>query len=124
MQLVFSESKGFYKQLDQAVKRGAVAIRFVSERPDINSKLWPRLKQCENWKLVEEEIKKHMSGEHSELDRIIKPNMTASLGGAEIALIAWIALLVAGVLFYGIYKGRQVKFKTSTPYGDGEIEIV
>jgi hypothetical protein len=53
--------------------------------------------------------------------------MTACFTGGEIWLIAWIATLIAGVLLYGIYKERKVKFglkMDSEGNPDGYIEVV
>ena len=120
--IVFSESKSFYKKLDSSVENGKTIIYFGSEKLNKNSKLWPRLKKCKNWSLLENELGKIQSGKGSSLTNVMSKSMRASLTGGELILISWIALLIAGIFFYGIYKGRKIKIKVNKD-GSGEIIV-
>ena len=119
--LTFSESKIFFNELDEAVKEGQTIISFASERPGKKSKLWRRLKQCKNWDQIEQEFKNIQAGNYSALKNVISPAFTAALTGFEVLLIAWIASLLAGIIFYAVYKGFKVRLKTSE--GDIELEL-
>ncbi|MYM95790.1 hypothetical protein [Duganella vulcania] len=118
--IIFSETDLFFSQLDDFIKKGPTAIRISEERVGNDSKLWRRLKKCDNWNEIEKEFKKIQGGEDSPLKRVISSNFQAALTGLEIALLAWVATLIAGILAYGIYKGCKVKFSGNS---DGDIDI-
>lgn|GEM_PF-6921295 len=120
MELIFSENKSFYNQLDIAIKKGGAIVVFRNEKPDEKSKLWARLKRCKNWSMVEAELEKVKDKKDSVVERVMSPSMAGALAGGEIILIAWIATLLAGLLFYGIYKECNIKFRANK---NGEIDI-
>ena len=120
MELIFSENKSFYNQLDTSIKNGGAVVIFRNEKPDEKSRLWARLKRCKNWRMVEAELEKVKDKKDSVVERVMSPSMTAGLAGGEIILIAWIATLLAGLLFYGIYKECNIKFRANK---NGEIDI-
>jgi len=120
MELIFSETKLFYSQLDNYIEKGNVVVIFCSDKPDEKSKIWARLRRCRNWDMVESELQRVKEEKESIIKNIISPNMTACLAGGEIILIAWIATLLAGLIFYGIYKECNIKFRTNK---NGEVEL-
>jgi len=120
VELIFSENKSFYNQLDIAIKKGGAIVVFRNEKPDEKSKLWARLKRCKNWSMVEAELEKVKDKKDSVVERVMSPSMAGALAGGEIILIAWIATLLAGLLFYGIYKECNIKFRANK---NGEIDI-
>lgn len=122
LKINFSETKEFYKELDSSLKSGSVVVTFSQERPNEKSKLWPRLKKCHNWNLIEAELSKVKSKQDSPITGMISNNMAATLAGGELLLIAWIATLLTGLIFYGIYKGCKVNLKLNK-YDDVELEI-
>jgi len=122
MALIFSETKLFYNNLDGAIKIGSVLVIFCNDKPDEKSKLWARLRRCRNWGMVESELQKMKDSEDSIINNMISPAMGAFLAGGEIILIAWIATLLAGLIFYGIYKECNIKFRANKN-GDVELEI-
>jgi len=122
MALIFSETKSFYSNLDDSIKAGRVSVIFCNDKPDEKSKLWARLRRCKNWNMVESELQKVKESEDSIINNVISPTMGACLAGGEIVLIAWIATLLAGLIFYGIYKECNIKFRANKN-GDVELEI-
>jgi len=121
--IVFNESNEFYSSLDSLLKENKkVTIAFSDDRPSEKSKLWKRLRHCKNWSSINSEFKKIKSGKSSKLSGVISPGFQAALTGGEILLIVWIATLVAGAIFYAVYKGYKVRLKVNIS-GDGELEL-
>ncbi len=110
MALTFSEQDYFFEALDRAVKEdaGSVVVQFPGGLPDQNSKLWRRLRRCANWSEIESELDAVRAGRDSPIRAFMAAGMVAGLTGGEIILIAWIATLLAGIIFYAIYKKRVV----------------
>lgn len=122
--LTFSEDDDFYDRLDQAIKNEEpVSIEFRKEKPDKKSDLWPRLRRCENWEVVENELRRIESGETSTLRGMIATKFVTGLTGGEIALVAFIASLIAGLIFYGIYKDRKIKLHVDKEPPSMKLEI-
>lgn len=121
--LSFRENREFFSTLDQLMELGeTVRIRFDNDRPDKDSKIWPRLRQCQNWSEIEAELERVRSGQNTPLRSVMSSSMAGCLTGGEIILIAWIATLVAAVLFYAVYKGYKARLKVNRK-GEGEIEL-
>ncbi|AJY71196.1 hypothetical protein RW64_17365 [Geobacter sulfurreducens] len=124
--LYFREDKDFYNRLDELVKgKHKVVIRFGTEKPGQDSKLWPRLRKCQNWDEIQHQLEQVQQGQSPEIAKIISPGMSAALTGGEILLIAWIALLLTGLLCYAIYKGYRAKVRgRAGKDGQPEGEII
>jgi hypothetical protein len=124
MVLPFAETDGFYKRLDDAVKthRGCVVIQFPDARPDLDSKLWPRLRHVSNWSEIEQELRDVGRGVDRPVNKILNPNGLV-LAGGEIALIALLGTLLAGLIAYAIYKSRRVRLQVKTVPAELELEI-
>lgn len=124
MRIAFREDDEFYERLDAAVEQRAdVAISFNRARPDEKSKLWPRLRHCRDWPDIEKALKDVQADKPTPLRGIIAERMAVGLTDGEIALIAWIALLLAAVLFYATYRNYRVKLRVDPKTGKGEIEL-
>ena len=124
MRIAFREDGNFYERLDKAVKRRhEVTISFQRARPDERSKLWPRLRRCQGWGAIAKELKDVQADKPSLIRDILARRMTVGLTGGEFLLIAWIAGLLAGVLFYAIYKNYKAKLRVDPKTGKGEIEL-
>lgn len=120
--ITFRESSEFYTLLDQLVDlHECVTICFDKERPNEKSKIWNRLRQCENWSDLEHEFQHLKENKRSPLINVLSPSMTAALTGGEILLIAFIASLVFGVVLYAVYKNYKVKLRVNPETGDGEL---
>jgi hypothetical protein len=87
MQLEYEESKGFYKKLNGYVKDGQATISFNNAQLYEKSKLWKRLRQCKNWKVVEGELNKIKQNKYSKLQHFAEPKFASRLTGAEIYIV-------------------------------------
>ncbi|MDF8329396.1 hypothetical protein P5G63_13195 [Aeromonas salmonicida] len=113
----YEETDAFYNRLDELIKgKNKVIVRFIDHKLEVNSKLWKRLKNCSN------------------IDEVPASSITplctlkcASVVGS-VGLIAYIATLIAALIFYGIYKGYRIRLKATpringTELGDLELEF-
>ncbi|MEY8200070.1 MAG: hypothetical protein RPS47_12570 [Colwellia sp.] len=125
MRIKFNETESFFKKLDAGVENGNVLIYFGKNKPGEKSKIWPRLRKCNNWSNFEKEFKKIEKGKSSPLGKVMSVSMTNSITGGELVVIAWIATLIASIFMYAIYKNRDVKFKIKKGKGGepDEVEI-
>lgn len=111
----YEETDAFYNRLDELIKgKNKVIVRFIDHKLEVDSKLWKRLKNCSNIGEVPASS--------------ITPLCTAKCASVigSVGLIAYIATLIAALIFYGIYKGYRIHLK-GTPRIDGaevgEFEI-
>jgi hypothetical protein len=112
--LKFVESKDFFKELDAAVKAGKrVTVAFPNAKPEQRSKLWPRLRRCSNWGDIQNQLDRTAKGEETAVGAIVGRQMVVGLTGGELAVLAWAITLVAGLIAYGIYKGRKIVLDTT-----------
>ena len=123
--MTFNETEEFFEQLDAAVKDGEKVRVLLSEgKPDFDSKLWPRLRKCDNWSEVEDAFKDLKGGKTSPLAKILAETSIQRLTGGEVALLAWIGTLLIGLFAYAIYKGKRVKFVgTGSVSKDGRPQV-
>lgn len=112
----FAENKDFFKKLDKTVKNTtSMLVKFNKEKIDKDSKLWPRLRNCSNWKDFESELRKLQARQDTPVENILHTSMKGSLiaGGAR-WLIAFIAALIAALISYGTYRKCKVRFDVET----------
>ncbi|WCH23238.1 hypothetical protein [Aeromonas salmonicida] len=103
----YEETDAFYNRLDELIKdKNRVIVRCIDHKLEVDSKLWKRLKNCSN------------------IDEVpassITPLCTARCACVveSAGLIAYIATLIAALIFYGIYKGYRIRLK-GTPRING-----
>lgn len=99
-QLIYSEDNNFYASLDKLVnEKKEVEILCPLEALEQNTGLRKRLQQCSNWKEIESQI--------PEARKSILATSGAEAMAASVTLTivaVSIAVLIAGILFYAIYK--------------------
>jgi hypothetical protein len=125
--LEFRESEEFFHELDAAVKEGPTAIGLSNEKPSLESKLWKRLRYCQGWKEIKEDLGNLSKGGVSQYASIVlSPKDVARLVKAAIVIGSFIAVALMGLLFYSVYKNRKVTITVEQkPDGTrvGRIEI-
>ncbi|MGL6049916.1 MAG: hypothetical protein ACRC16_07950 [Aeromonas salmonicida] len=113
----YEETDAFYNRLDELIKgKNKVIVRFINHKLEVDSKLWKRLKNCSNISEVPTSS--------------ITPLCTAKCASVvgSVGLIAYIATLIAALIFYGIYRGIDVRVKggykeQGTPEVSFELEF-
>jgi len=114
MRLYYAENDKFYKELDAAVRGNeVVSIVFQNQKIDVNAKIWKRLRKCKNWSEMEAKLRNPESASRENLKGYFTPGVVGLLA-TEALLIAFIATLISGLVFYAIYKNKSVSLKVDS----------